>query len=163
MHGYGDGGSDIYADVFVIHPWSATDPAFASFQAGSRMQREFDRKTRLYAAAFAAQEEAASFLPLGFDIFGGMHARTFTLLLELQQRISGGHASSGHLASQVDFSVFQFVSYCLARCIGTQLASHLPMRVRFDSDPTFVVSATLADLPSHVRPGPFVGGPLHVM
>ena len=82
--------------------------------------------------------------------------------MELQRRLGGGYTESHHLVSHCDFSVFQYVSYCLARCIGTQLASHLPLHVRFDSDPPFVVSDTLADIPPHVRPGPFVEGPLHV-
>ena len=162
LHGWGAGGSDIYADVFVIHPWSATHPSFGSFQVRTRMDQEFRRKSRLYAPLFAAQEVAASFLPLGFDVFGGMHARTSDLLLDLQRRLCGGQVESGHLASTSDFSAFQYVSYCLAQCIGVQLASRLPMHVRFDSDPTFDVSATHDDIPSHVR-GPVVRGPLHAV
>ena len=162
LHGWGASGSDIYADVFVIHPWSATHPSLGSFQVRARMDQEFRRKSRLYAPLFAAQEEAASFLPLGFDVFGGMHARTSDLLLDLQRRLCGGQVESGHLASTSDFSAFQYVSYCLARCIGVQLASHLPMHVRFDSDQTFDVSATHDDIPSLVR-GPVVRGPLHAV
>ena len=150
LHEFGARGSDVYADVFVIHPWSATHPYFDSFQVRSRMDREFESKSRLYDALITAQEGEATFLPLGFDVFGGMHARTSDLLLVLQRRLSGGQLDSGHLASTGDFSAFQFVSLCLARCIGVQLASHLPMHVRYDSDPPHVVPDTHADIPSHV-------------
>ena len=150
LHEFGARGSDVYADVFVIHPWSATHPYFDSFQVRSRMDREFESKSRLYDALITAQEGEATFLPLGFDVFGGMHARTSDLLLVLQRRLSGGQLDSGHLASTGDFSAFQFVSLCLARCIGVQLASHLPMHVRYDSDPPYVVPDTHADIPSHV-------------
>ena len=123
---WGSAGADLYVDLYVISPWHASSPPFASFQVGHALAEHARHKRELYYPALEAQLERVDFLPLGMDIFGGILPDALPLLRRVQRALSVALAPAD-LEQCMGLSVVQCLSYSVARSVGMQLAAHVPL------------------------------------
>ena len=122
MIGDWEHGRDLFIDVVGSSPLARSYRA--GFVPGGAVAKAALHKLVAYRVVLRCQPPRVIFRPFAFDTFGGLHQEAIDLLSRLQGIV--WQASVSH-DDVVWYSTFRRVSFAIARAVGRQLATRLPM------------------------------------
>ena len=115
-------GRDLFVDVVGTSPLARSYRA--GFVPGGAVAKAALHKMVAYMDVLRGQPPRVVFRPFAFDTLGGLHQEAIDLLARLQGIV--GQVSLAH-EDFVWYSIFQSVSFSIARAVGRQLSTRLPL------------------------------------